>query len=321
MSEGIPHRYLAPQVNSLWGNIRPNGREIQEVGKMLADKYKNATILKQYQKDGKEYADIEEVCDRCGGKGVYFVGWLNDHGVPAQPDNGVCYKCSGAGKTHASVRVYTQQEYDRMQAAKQKTNQRKAAELRDKLAAKLQADNVSLLKRMGFEDVVAYAIIGNTYDIKDALKEHGCRYSYTLKWVSPTKPIWLTTHEYVELSADKVFTINDYGVLEVREGAAEYLQSLIPTKGQYVGNIGEKISTVARLAKSYSYNTRFGISNIYTFIDTNGNELTWFTSNSDGEENVVYSLTGTVKGHSEYNNIKQTVLTRCKLKRVGDLDG
>lgn len=34
-------------------------------------------------------------CDRCGGAGIFYVGVNNGHGVPAQPDAGVCYKCWG----------------------------------------------------------------------------------------------------------------------------------------------------------------------------------------------------------------------------------
>jgi hypothetical protein len=58
---------------------------------------------------------------------------------------------------------------------------------------------------------------------------------------------------------------------------------------------------------------------LYRFVDANENVLVWFTGNMlDADtreffENTVYNGDVSVKEHSEYKGIKQTVLTRCKL--------
>jgi len=49
-------------------------------------------------------------------------------------------------------------------------------------------------------------------------------------------------------------------------------------------------------------------------IDLSGNHLTWFASGSDMEVGNTYKLLGTIKKHDEYNGVKQTILTRCKVK-------
>lgn len=55
-----------------------------------------------------------------------------------------------------------------------------------------------------------------------------------------------------------------------------------------------------------SYYTEYGITYIYKFI-FNGNVIIWRTDkNLDG----ILTIKGTVKEHSEYNGIKQTVITR-----------
>lgn len=39
----------------------------------------------------------EERCDRCGGGGIFFTRVHNGEGIPAQPDEGICYRCNGTG--------------------------------------------------------------------------------------------------------------------------------------------------------------------------------------------------------------------------------
>ena len=90
---------------------------------------------------------------------------------------------------------------------------------------------------------------------------------------------------------------------------------------QYVGEIGEKISANVTFDHTAYYDFKIGWReermHIHTFKDDAGNVLVWkTTSNSlyDCEEGQRYTLTGTVKEHSEYRDEKQTLLTRCKVK-------
>lgn len=45
----------------------------------------------------RDPSNDEEYCDRCGGYGIFHTGVLNNQGIPAQPDEGICYKCKGLG--------------------------------------------------------------------------------------------------------------------------------------------------------------------------------------------------------------------------------
>ena len=69
-------------------------------------------------------------------------------------------------------------------------------------------------------------------------------------------------------------------------------------------------ATVERVAW---YDSDWGYINIYTFVDTKGNYLVWRTSATHLKKGERVSLRGTIKEHSEYNHIKETVLTRCKV--------
>lgn len=52
---------------------------------------------------------------------------------------------------------------------------------------------------------------------------------------------------------------------------------------------------------------------IYKFTDGKS-QFVWFTGFKDIEVSQTCKLTGTVKKLDEFNGVKQTVVTRCKLK-------
>lgn len=59
----------------------------------------------------------------------------------------------------------------------------------------------------------------------------------------------------------------------------------------------------------------FGVSVLHSFKDERGNVLTWITTNNV-KKNVgdKFFITGTVKDHKVFREVKQTVLTRAKIK-------
>ena len=87
---------------------------------------------------------------------------------------------------------------------------------------------------------------------------------------------------------------------------------------EYQGQVGQRITFVPSSIKCvYSSDSQFGTSWLYSIEDVNHNIYTWFTSKfidcSEESETVITSITGTVKGHSEFRGVKQTEMTRCKL--------
>lgn len=80
----------------------------------------------------------------------------------------------------------------------------------------------------------------------------------------------------------------------------------------YKYNIGERVTfSITDIKVLTSYETQFGITIIYRFLDSENNVFIWKTTKRLNGEFT--EITGTVKELSEYNGIKQTVLTRCKL--------
>lgn len=56
-----------------------------------------AKLIKIDGNGSKHWEDMI-TCDRCGGKGYYAIGTLNDQPVLSPHDAGVCWKCLGKGK-------------------------------------------------------------------------------------------------------------------------------------------------------------------------------------------------------------------------------
>lgn len=100
----------------------------------------------------------------------------------------------------------------------------------------------------------------------------------------------------------------------------------------YIGSVGQKISAEVKLVNTYEYKdynfSYYGTTHyIYTFKDADENIIIWkttswlfFKEESKDDDYFAYvpkkddriKLTGTVKEHGKYKDVKQTVLTRCR---------
>lgn len=116
-------------------------------------------------------------------------------------------------------------------------------------------------------------------------------------------------------------TIARSGMVDIRTSGyaasivSSYLKS-IESKRQSNFISSPKKREVFRLNynKKLVFRSSFGINYKYFFNDENGNIVIWSTANSiDFEKDILYSIKGTCKAHSEYNNIKQTEITRCEV--------
>ena len=83
---------------------------------------------------------------------------------------------------------------------------------------------------------------------------------------------------------------------------------------EYVGQPKDKITV-----KTNNFNcvttfyNQFGTTFLYKWSDENNNIFIWYASNPVQDEEIVIEVTGTIKEHSEFNGVKQTVMTRCKV--------
>ena len=158
------------------------------------------------------------------------------------------------------------------------------------------------------ENNETWVVLGNTYEIKDKLKEAGAVFNKLLNWHFDHEPKGLN-YPYIKVN------MLDDDWSEVINKANEAL--LPKCKSEFVGEVGDTVEVYCVFVKKATYSTKFGTMFVYTFEDEDENLFVWktttyFLDSANLEDTVI--LKGTVKEHAKYKNQKQTILTRCKVK-------
>jgi len=84
---------------------------------------------------------------------------------------------------------------------------------------------------------------------------------------------------------------------------------------EYVGEIKKRQNFTLTAVSLKTLDGMYGMTYLYKFTDENGNNIVWFSSkNQDLNIGATYTIKATVKDHKEYNNEKQTVITRGKVQ-------
>lgn len=176
----------------------------------------------------------------------------------------------------------------------------------------------------GFNETgVTYVYIADdSYNRKDELKAAGWRYHALIGWHIGEVNVPHNEEDIYILDADTAAEFNMYGdgnwKYSVKDIIAEAkASSKAQSRSEWVGLEKEKITDLPVVLKKVSgYQTRFGWSNIYTFMNGD-NIIVWFTSsNPHLEVEQSYLLSATIKTHSEFRGKKQTIITRAKVKEI-----
>lgn len=86
---------------------------------------------------------------------------------------------------------------------------------------------------------------------------------------------------------------------------------------EWQGQTGDKLTIKKAIVKMMSCSPSLYARGKYTYFyileDENGNVYKYVASADLMEEGQTYDLTGTIKDHSQYGGVRQTVITRCKV--------
>lgn len=112
---------------------------------------------------------------------------------------------------------------------------------------------------------------------------------------------------------------------EAERKAKEERDKALKAISQYVGTVGEKMTTTVTYEGSPYFERRsfsgYGTERCYIhrFRDADGNLIIWKSACGfpilNANEGETFVVTGTVKDHSEYKDEKQTLILRAKVKR------
>ncbi len=285
---------------------------------MTATSYKDyERIGTPYVKDGKMYTKVKGLCPRCSGRGLIISRIENGQPIPIPVDGGVCYQCLGQKYIYKDVRLYTEKEFAQMEAAKERAAAKREEERREKMVREFAQKKENWLKKNGFnEEGKTYVVTGDSYSIKDDLKSAGYIYDKVLRWHCADPGAY--ADRVVEIDVNDVVEFSAWGEGHYFTSSQEFVSNKIApepeegTTSEWVGNIGDRIKLTLTLVKTGYCTTRFGGSNIYTFKDEDGNDITWFTSVALKKEvGDTFDVKATIKAHNDYKGKKQTLISRA----------
>lgn len=216
----------------------------------------------------------------------------------------------------------------------------------EKRLAKLQAEapqrTAKFFEENGFgSDGRVFIVLGNTYPIKEELKEKGARYHEFLGWhfaepvegyplleCNPdtiigetedkdgnTVPATLLRVCYGgELGWQYDWTLYHIWLKKVRY---EYAHRDVQDAG-YFGKVKDRVSITVKCRRVVTYETEYSyygeVQQTFVFEDEDGHVFIWRTGTLPNiEEGDKIELIGTVKEHTTYYDTKRTVLTRCRI--------
>ena len=291
----------------------------------------NEKILIKTDKNGTRYYHNRCSCAKCGGTGMIEV---------YRPINGgECFDCWGSGIVEYDTKEYTPEYEEKLRVQREKRAAKKLAEEKAHAAEK----NTEFFKRNGFNpEGKTYVVLGNTFEIKEELKAQGAKWdNISRHWHMPTIP---EGREYLELTVEDMYEANYAGVYEwnswkrvdwsepkevelyytTKIEKAENALKVKESTSKHVGEVGEKLDITVTYVHTATWENSYGgwlnhesVTCLHTFKDEQGNVFVWKTANFiEADYGTKLQVKGTVKEHSEYKGIPQTVLTRCKIEEV-----
>lgn len=198
----------------------------------------------------------------------------------------------------------------------------------DKQVEEFNNNRLAIAEKYGFNpEGKIYVVTGNTYEIREELREAGAKYRGGINWYFLEKQDRYPT---IELSYEECLNIYpEYGTMSWKDltEVQVVLNSKIPTEedpSQYVGQVGERLDLVVTFKKRSTYEipsyAGWGTDTvgINVFRDDAGNCFIWKSTSAffNIAEGSQVRLRGTVKEHSDYKGTKQTILQRCKVDAV-----
>jgi hypothetical protein len=125
-------------------------------------------------------------------------------------------------------------------------------------------------------------------------------------WVN----IWENTVQWGAPS-EKIKTIVRERMVKAAEQKAKY--AALDAKSQHIGKIKDRIDIWAKVTFMTSFETDFGYCDITVMRDAEGNVLVHKGTAGNWDKGDSIHIKATIKGHTERDGVKQTIITRPKM--------
>lgn len=268
-------------------------------------------LIRTYiNENNKKYGVYKIQCPKCGGAGyVREISWLMTDGA------GMCFKCHGAGYFTKEQRILTEKEKAQRERAKLRKEEKKEQErlaTLEKIQNEKQDKINQFAEKNGIKNHTIYVLCERNYNISEIKEDGFVWWGHDLN--IKTEPS--TKYETIPVNINDVWICGYYKsevdkirIIEIRN---EHMKNNSTSK--HIGILNEKIELNVTLNRICGYSTQYGYNYIYIMSDCDKNQITWRTTKCiDTEEGQTFTIKGTIKAHTKYDNVLQTELTRCKI--------
>ena len=182
-------------------------------------------------------------------------------------------------------------------------------------------DKIQWMQDRGFsKDGKIFCVSGgNTFLIKDLLKEQGFKYSTLFGWHSNTEKPVPAPYSLVCLTFDELYLWEPqykrafpYTDFKQKIKNKIYINNEKENDSEFIGTIGEREYNLLAIYKKSKYVRKETYGYYIHSFSHLGNKIIWVTKKRlDIEVGQSIMLSGTVAAHSLVGNTKVTKMTRC----------
>lgn len=193
-----------------------------------------------------------------------------------------------------------------------------------KTKVSVEENKIDWLEKNGFDmNGNTYIYFPNdSYDKKEELKNAGFRFQKELLWHAAVIPAGYE-ESCIQILFAEIGVMTAWGkgmfkpeVLQLVKKKLEAARPHVISESEWFGEEGVRFyDHPVTLVSVREISTKYGDTQLVTFVDTDKNEFNWWTKvqiNLDEKDKVL--LTATVKKHDIYNDNKITVINRAKMQ-------
>lgn len=177
--------------------------------------------------------------------------------------------------------------------------------------------NKSMKEPLGFAKGYITIFQGDTFPYSSWFRSNKGRYSSLFGWyIDSNTPIPDDIPEDLtptRLNWTDIIITDD--ILKSEEEIRAIVDKLLypEPEGEWVGEIGERISIFLTVKKVINMGGYYGESYLHIMEDDFFNTFIWITSSKKLSEGSVYCIRGTVKERKIYRGRRQNILSRCTI--------
>lgn len=229
------------------------------------------------------------------------------------------YKPMRKGSETKSFRVFTENEIKAIKKAEQILEEEKDKFFNYQDDETNEEINAWCYFKAFNSQRITYCILGNTYAIKDKLKEAGCKYHEQLGWHCYETLSLPSAYQIEPVTFDDAYVWDKDKHKALPREAVKRLEGVVPAI-EWAGDIGDTLENIeTTLVKRVSFQNKYGTSWIYTFVTDDGkNVLVWTTKTNLGiQEGCTATLVkAKIKNLETYKDTKQTVIKNATFNLI-----